>query len=69
MKWQREKIVCEYFSMVNMDKMVMRKPEEEQVHLVLTFTNVWLHDIFFVPLLLDYIQDCQHGVRFLKFSL
>lgn len=26
----------------------MRKSGEGQVHLVLTFTNVWLDDIFFV---------------------
>lgn len=39
MKWQREKIVHEYFPMVNMDKIDMREPEDDQVHLVLTFTN------------------------------
>lgn len=69
MKWQREKNVHYYFPIVNMDKMGMRKLED-QVHLVSTFTNVgWMTFSLFVPMLLDYIKDCQYGVNTKKFSL
>lgn len=55
--------------MVNMDKMGRRKLED-QVHLVSTFTNVsWMTFSLFVPMLLDYIKDCQYGVNTKKFSL
>lgn len=67
MKWQREKIVYEYFPMVNIDKMDMKKPEEDQVHLVLTLMCGWVTFSLLIPMLLDYIQVCQHGVNFLKF--
>lgn len=45
---KRKKIVHEHFPMVNLDKMDVRKPEEDLVHLVLTFTNMWLDDILCV---------------------